>query len=144
MLAGENIISGLSNRSYGLKTKDRRQRSWKDLSYTELAFRIISLYISSCEIPAADLKAMIDRSYSTFRAKDVAPLVHLQDNNLYLLELFHGPSYSFKDCAFCEATATSLSLHPIRRLAILGKPFRIFSRAEECREGRKRWVNGSA
>ncbi|WEW56230.1 threonine synthase [Emydomyces testavorans] len=74
-------------------------RSWKDLSYADLAFRIFRLYISSCEIPGDDLKSIIDRSYSTFRAKDVTPLVHLQDNNLYLLELFHGPSYSFKDCA---------------------------------------------
>ncbi|KAH8680554.1 tryptophan synthase beta subunit-like PLP-dependent enzyme [Xylariales sp. PMI_506] len=74
-------------------------RSWKDLSYAELAFEIFSLYISRSEIPAEDLKAIIDRSYSTFRAEDVVPLVHLQDNNLHLLELFHGPSYSFKDCA---------------------------------------------
>lgn len=27
----------------------------------------------------------------------ITPLVYLQDN-LHLLELFHGPSYSFKDC----------------------------------------------
>ncbi|KAI0517673.1 tryptophan synthase beta subunit-like PLP-dependent enzyme [Xylaria bambusicola] len=74
-------------------------QEWKDLSYTELAFRIFSLFISTDEIPSDDLKAIIERSYSTFRADNVAPLIHLQDNNLYLLELFHGPSYSFKDCA---------------------------------------------
>ncbi|CAM1502104.1 Fc.00g040880.m01.CDS01 [Cosmosporella sp. VM-42] len=74
-------------------------QSWKDLSYTELAFQIFSLYISRSEIPAEDLKAVINQSYSTFRAKEVTPLVQLQDDNLYLLELFHGPSYSFKDCA---------------------------------------------
>ncbi|KAI1181053.1 tryptophan synthase beta subunit-like PLP-dependent enzyme [Nemania sp. FL0916] len=77
-------------------------REWADLSYTELAFRILSLYISTDEIPPDDLKALIERSYSKFRADDVTPLVHLQDDNrdnLYLLELFHGPSYSFKDCA---------------------------------------------
>ncbi|KAI8627527.1 tryptophan synthase beta subunit-like PLP-dependent enzyme [Xylariaceae sp. FL1651] len=73
-------------------------QSWKDLSYADLAFRIFSLYISTSEIPSDDLRAIIERSYSTFRADNVAPLVHLQDN-LYLLELFHGPSYSFKDCA---------------------------------------------
>ncbi|KAF1810708.1 tryptophan synthase beta subunit-like PLP-dependent enzyme [Eremomyces bilateralis CBS 781.70] len=72
--------------------------SWKDLSYTELAFQILSLYISTVDIPSEDLKNILNRSYSTFRAKDVTPLVHLKDN-LYLLELFHGPSYSFKDCA---------------------------------------------
>ncbi|KAI1419884.1 tryptophan synthase beta subunit-like PLP-dependent enzyme [Xylaria sp. FL1777] len=74
-------------------------QEWKDLSYPELAFRIFSLYISADEIPPGDLRAIIERSYSTFRADNVAPLVHLQDNNLFLLELFHGPSYSFKDCA---------------------------------------------
>ncbi|RYP68619.1 hypothetical protein DL771_006591 [Monosporascus sp. 5C6A] len=72
-------------------------RSWKDLSYEELALQIFSLYISGSEIPTDDLRGIIDRSYSTFREKDVAPLVHLQDDHLYLLELFHGPSYSFKD-----------------------------------------------
>ncbi|KAL2823338.1 threonine synthase [Aspergillus cavernicola] len=74
-------------------------RSWKDLSYQELALKIFSLYISTSEIPTNDLKAIIDRSYSTFRADDVTPLVHPQDGDLYLLELFNGPSYSFKDCA---------------------------------------------
>lgn len=56
------------------------------------------MYISTDEIPTDELKAIIDRSYTTFRANSVVPLVHLKDN-LYLLELFHGPSYSFKDCA---------------------------------------------
>ncbi|CAH0053160.1 unnamed protein product [Clonostachys solani] len=72
--------------------------SWKDLSYTELALKIFSLYISTSEIPTDDLRALIERSYSTFRSKDVTPLVHLHDN-IHLLELFHGPSFSFKDCA---------------------------------------------
>ncbi|KAE8356746.1 threonine synthase [Aspergillus coremiiformis] len=74
-------------------------RNWKDLTYAELALKIFSLYISTSEIPTDELKGIIDRSYSTFRADDITPLVHLQGENLYLLELFHGPSYSFKDCA---------------------------------------------
>lgn len=82
------------------EANDRSQQSWKDLSYAELAFKIVSLYISPSEIPPEDLKGIIERSYSTFRAEDVVPLTHLQDDNLYLLELFHGPSYSFKDCVF--------------------------------------------
>ena len=87
-------IHGLTADSSILKWN---QTDWKDLSYTELAFKILSLYISTEEVPAADLKGIIDRSYSNFRAKDVVPLVHLHDD-LYLTELFHGPSYSFKDC----------------------------------------------
>ena len=58
----------------------------------------MSLYISPTEIPPEDLKAIINRSYSTFDTPEVTPLVHLKDN-LYLLELFHGPTKSFKDVA---------------------------------------------
>ena len=73
---------------------------WKDLSFQELAFNILSLYISDDEIPAADLKTLVEKSYSTFRAEDITPLTTLnQDLGLYLLELFHGPTYAFKDVA---------------------------------------------
>ncbi|KAI1494519.1 tryptophan synthase beta subunit-like PLP-dependent enzyme [Biscogniauxia mediterranea] len=73
-------------------------QSWKDLSFPDLALEILSLYISPSEIPRDDLKAIIDRSYSTFRAPETTPLRHLHDN-LYLLELFHGPTFAFKDVA---------------------------------------------
>ncbi|OAA57503.1 threonine synthase [Niveomyces insectorum RCEF 264] len=73
-------------------------QSWADLSFADVAFRVLSLYISPAEIPRADLKAIIDRSYATFRSKDVTPLFQLKDN-LYLLELFHGPTFAFKDVA---------------------------------------------
>lgn len=79
----------------------KMQQSWKDLPYTELAVKILSLYISSAEVPTEDLRALVERSYSTFRSKEVVPLVKLQDD-LHLLELFHGPSYSFKDCMSCR------------------------------------------
>ncbi|OIW27182.1 threonine synthase [Coniochaeta ligniaria NRRL 30616] len=72
--------------------------SWKDLSFADLAYEILSLYISPTEIPADDLKTIINKSYSTFRAPDITPLVPLKDN-LYLLELFHGPTFAFKDVA---------------------------------------------
>lgn len=42
----------------------------------------------------------MNKSYSTFRAPDVTPLVTLdQEKQLYLLELFHGPTFAFKDVA---------------------------------------------
>jgi len=72
--------------------------SWKDLTFPELAFKVMSLYISPAEIPPEDLRGIINRSYSTFDSPEVTPLVHLKDN-LYLLELFHGPTKSFKDVA---------------------------------------------
>ena len=72
--------------------------SWKDLPFPELAFNILSLYISPSEIPADDLRGIIDRSYATFRHEETTPLRHVQDN-LFLLELFHGPTFAFKDVA---------------------------------------------
>jgi threonine synthase len=70
------------------------------LSFADLAYEIFSLYISSSEIPSADLKDIIHRSYSTFRAKDVTPTVTLdKEKNIHLLELFHGPTFAFKDVA---------------------------------------------
>ncbi|KAF3908108.1 hypothetical protein ABW21_db0207488 [Orbilia brochopaga] len=79
---------------------DDWQTAWADLTFQELAFNIFSAYISPSEIPAEDLKALIDRSYATFRHPAVTPLVPLvPDKNLHLLELFHGPTFAFKDVA---------------------------------------------
>lgn len=58
------------------------------------------MYISESEIPSADLKDIIHRSYATFRASDITPVVTLdKSKNLHLLELFHGPTFAFKDVA---------------------------------------------
>ena len=71
-----------------------------DLSFQELAFKIFSLYISPSEIPPDDLRDIVNRSYSTFRAPDITPLVTLQEKEqIHLLELFHGPTFAFKDVA---------------------------------------------
>ncbi|KAF2094696.1 tryptophan synthase beta subunit-like PLP-dependent enzyme [Rhizodiscina lignyota] len=73
---------------------------WKDLSFQELAFEIFSLYISPSEIPPQDLRGIIQRSYSTFRTPQVTPIVTLDSKrNIHLLELFHGPTFAFKDVA---------------------------------------------
>jgi len=69
-------------------------------NFKELAFQIFSLYISPAEIPPADLKEIIARSYSTFRDQNIAPTITLDEaKQLYLLELFHGPTFAFKDVA---------------------------------------------
>lgn len=74
--------------------------SWKDLSFQDLAVEIMSLYIPESEVPRADLRSIVEKSYSTFRSKDVTPVIELnKEKQLYLLELFHGPTYAFKDVA---------------------------------------------
>jgi len=70
---------------------------WADLSYAELAFEIIKPFVGDC-IPTADLREIINETYSEFRHGAVAPLVQLGHND-WLLELFHGPTLAFKDFA---------------------------------------------
>lgn len=75
-------------------------KEWENLTFQELAFNIMRLYIKESEIPDADLRQLIEKSYSTFRSEDVTPLVKIDSkDNLHLLELFHGPTYAFKDVA---------------------------------------------
>lgn len=68
---------------------------WKDLSYSDLAFNIMSEFID--DISAGDLRDIIDRSYATFDDPLVTPLKQLGE--VHVLELFHGPTLAFKDVA---------------------------------------------
>ncbi len=72
-------------------------RGMKDMTYPELARRVMTPFIGSA-IPQADLKTLIDGAYATFDAPEVLPLKKLGGNE-YLLELFHGPTLAFKDVA---------------------------------------------
>jgi threonine synthase len=78
---------------------------WRHLSYADLAFEILSLYVD--DIPATDLKAICDKTYTAqtyrwsrdaARAADIAPLTSLEPRFL-LLELSNGPTLAFKDMA---------------------------------------------
>lgn len=71
--------------------------SWSNLNYQELAYKIIAPFVDG-EIPEADLKAIIEKSYSTFRHDGIAPLVQTGHNE-WILELFQGPTLAFKDFA---------------------------------------------
>ena len=75
------------------------------MNYRDLAFAILSRLID--DIPAADLKAIIDKTYRADvygfsragqSADDIAPTLKLEDN-LYLLSLSNGPTLAFKDMA---------------------------------------------
>lgn len=72
-------------------------RAWQNLSYPELALELFSLYIDG-EIPREELKQLVDESYGNFRDDEVTP-VRRVNNGLHILELFHGPTFAFKDIA---------------------------------------------
>ena len=71
---------------------------WRSLSYAELAFEILSLYID--DIPAADLRALLDRTYTAavFGDARITPLKPLEPG-LHLQALSNGPTLAFKDIA---------------------------------------------
>ena len=50
------------------------------------------------EIPDDALDEMIEAAYATFRHPAICPLTQI-DDNLFLMELFHGPTLAFKDVA---------------------------------------------
>ncbi|MCX7189161.1 MAG: threonine synthase [Methylotenera sp.] len=77
----------------------------RGMKYADLAFAILSRLID--DIPAVDLKAIIDKTYradvyaytrSGQDAADITPTLKLE-NNLYLLNLSNGPTLAFKDMA---------------------------------------------
>ena len=69
---------------------------FKKLDYTDLATEIIHPFLGSF-ITKENLKSLINKSYSTFREKEVVKLRKVGD--LEILELFHGPTLAFKDVA---------------------------------------------
>jgi threonine synthase len=66
-------------------------------SYAESAAEIISPFVDDA-LGKDDLGAMTRETYSGFRHAATAPLVEIA-HNLFVLELFHGPTLAFKDFA---------------------------------------------
>ncbi|MCM3630703.1 threonine synthase [Paenibacillus glycanilyticus] len=95
-------------------------KEWQELSYQELVLEIFSLYTND-EIPYEDLKKMVYDGYATFRHPEVTP-VHKLSDSLYLLELFHGPTFAFKDIAlqFMGQLYTYVSSKQNKKIHILG------------------------
>jgi len=89
-------------------------------SYQEVAFAVMQPFVAP-DIPDADLRALIDKSYAPFRHPDVVPVKPLlppapetsetsetsktpqtspqTSPAIHLMELFHGPTLAFKDVA---------------------------------------------
>lgn len=75
------------------------------MNYRELAFAVLSRFAT--DIPAADLQAIIDKTYTAAvycntregeNPEDITPL-HTLEPNLHLLCLSNGPTLAFKDMA---------------------------------------------
>jgi threonine synthase len=97
------LLAGLA-RDGGLYVPD----SWPKLNasaiaglsgkpYAELATSVMEPFLGEA-LPRGDLLAMARESYARFGHPAVTPLVQI-DSNLWVLELFHGPTLAFKDVA---------------------------------------------
>ncbi|MEO7160699.1 MAG: threonine synthase, partial [Polaromonas sp.] len=98
LLEGLAPDGGLYLPEYYPQVSDATLTKWRSLSYADLAFEVLSLYID--DIPAADLKAICARTYTeeVFGTKEIVPLRALEDG-LYLEALSNGPTLAFKDMA---------------------------------------------
>ena len=72
-------------------------RALRGLGYATLAAHLLRPFVGRA-IPESDFAAMTEAAYRGFAHPDVAPLVPLGANE-HLLELFHGPTFAFKDFA---------------------------------------------
>ena len=92
----------------------------KGLSYAKLASKIMSPFISPC-LREDEIQKICEDTYSNFNDRDVAPLNMLEEN-LYILELFHGPTLAFKDYAmqFLSRAFNKALQNKNKRAVILG------------------------
>ena len=65
--------------------------------YAEAAVRVLTPFLGGA-VPPETFAAMVADAYAGFDHPATAPLVQI-DDNLWLLELFHGPTLAFKDIA---------------------------------------------
>jgi threonine synthase len=79
--------------------------AWRNLSYADLAYTVLSKFAT--DIPAADLKAIINKTYTTAVYSNgrsdsdftqITPLRKLEEG-VFILELSNGPTLAFKDMA---------------------------------------------
>lgn len=102
--------------------------TWSQLDFGALCYRLFRLFIDRAEVSDEDLVRLVDKSYASFTHPAVTPVVRMGcgdrrggdavrdsgvvdgcDNNMrddehegtpiLLLELFHGPTFAFKDVA---------------------------------------------
>ena len=66
------------------------------MNYAERAATVLHKYLDEYDFDG--LKAACEKAYAQFEGGDAAPLVKI-DSQLYMLELFHGPTCAFKDMA---------------------------------------------
>lgn len=71
---------------------------WRTLDYCDLAYSVMQPFVGDAVAPE-ELRRIITRSYATFDTRQVVPIRPLDQRDLYIAELHHGPTLAFKDVA---------------------------------------------
>ncbi len=74
-------------------------KKWQRLTTGIRRKMITGVFIDPEIMPRDDLKPLLRESFSRFESAETAPVVLLKQSDLYVQELFHGPTLSFKDIA---------------------------------------------
>ena len=72
-----------------------RLERWRKLTFSELATEVAAIYAP--DINQTQLSALIHDAFASFASSRVTPLVKVGE--VFVLELFHGPTLAFKDIA---------------------------------------------
>lgn len=73
-------------------------KDWKHLGYVDLAYEILSLFIEPSVISEVELKKLLQNAYAPFEKPSIIPMHQLKSRReTYVMELFYGPTISFKD-----------------------------------------------
>ena len=98
-------------------------KRWSFYTYPELAAELLRLYAPELEQEAAcSFQQLASESSRNFRNPEVTPLLRLGESPVYVGELFHGPTYAFKDLAlqFLGPVFERLLQSQGRKLYLLG------------------------
>lgn len=79
------------------KISHQQQIQYASYDYVDLATAILS-HFTGDSLDDDKLRSLASQAYSSFQHEAVAPIKQLQ-HQLYFMELFHGPTLAFKDCA---------------------------------------------
>lgn len=105
LLGGLGADGGLYLPEVYPQLTDSDLSAMRQMNYRELAYAILSRFFD--DIPAADLKTLIDRTYrpevychtrAGQNAEDITPVLTLEPG-LHILSLSNGPTLAFKDMA---------------------------------------------
>ena len=97
MLAGLASDGGLYVPERWPRFSEADIAGFSGLTYEETAFRVMKPFVGE-SVSDANLRDYVERSYEGFGHAARCPLAQIEPN-VFLLELFHGPTLAFKDFA---------------------------------------------